>query len=313
MKQFIKKNWGVLLAIVLLIVLVLASFYQYYADNFSYAPKYYQTLEKCGSNGSDPTHELCKYIRDDEDLERMKKENDPVVKYNNLDAITLTSEIVENNVFNCLQYFSPLLIIISVVSIFHKDFSSGFFENKLLRMNHKDYVKKQMRIPWKVALLIPLTLLFVFAISCFITKFNFNTTVYTAVYDEFKYNHFFLYGITILFVQYLLSVVYGNIAMYSCKKSKNSLLSIILGYLFFLALELFVMLVLYSLIINRIFGVKELTDMFNIAGYWFFTNMNKSLWVFILPSVLVILSTIFLYRSYYSKEGVILSYEKQVE
>ena len=67
---------------------------------------------------------------------------DPKLRYQKLDALTLTFHIVEFTVFDILQLCSPLLIIIAVVGLIHKDFSSGMIQNYLMREEYKVYLKK---------------------------------------------------------------------------------------------------------------------------------------------------------------------------
>ena len=144
---------------------------------------------------------------------------DPQLKYQRLDAITLTCSIVEQTLFSILQYGSPLFIILAVVGVLHKNFSTGMIQNDLLRIRYNEYIKAIL----KIALLIPTSLIFIFIISCLLTKFHFQISPSTkalAVYSSFKYNHFLLYGIVICLLQFLLSFTYGCIG-FICFKKKS--------------------------------------------------------------------------------------------
>ena len=68
-------------------------------------------------------------------------------------------------------------------------------------------------------------------------KFNFNVSESTkiiAVYSKYKYNNFLLYGIVICVLQYLMSIFYGSIALFSSTKNKNPIISVIVSYVIFL-------------------------------------------------------------------------------
>lgn len=303
--KFFKNNKLSILVYVFLLILIVASFYQYFKDYYSYAPLYYEVKDKC-DNGD---KESC-----------LKFENvykytlDPKEKFDRLDVITLTSEIVENSYFSMLQWIGPLLVIVLIIDLFHKELSSGIFKYYLNRMSYKKFLKRIMFISFRRAWVLPISLIFVFLISCFITGFNFSiheSVKNIAVYDSFKYNNFLVYGLVIVLLLFIISLFYGNLAVLCCKKNKNSLITIILSYVLFIAVDIFILVIVYSLIINNLLGFKELTDYFNITGYWFFKGNINYLLVLLIASIISVCSYILLYFSYHNKEKLIYENEKQ--
>lgn len=311
--KFIKNNRYILFAILIVFFLVCYSFYQHDKDTFGNRHIYYKIKKICYEKG-ELDNDICRYFRNRDDVKRYLELNDPVARFKKYDAITLTSTIVELTIFGCLQFFSPLIIAIAVIGTLHDEFSSGMFQNYLLRMDYKKYLKQKYKVILKSSLIMPLTLIFIFIVSCFATKFNFdisNIDKQLSVYDDFKYNNFFIYGIGICLIQFFMSWFYSNIALFFCKKHTNKLVAIVMSYVGFLMLHLFIYLILYCLILNRMFGIKEMTDYFTITGYWFFDNVNNLYIPIFISFLFQLISTILLYLSYRNKNGVIDSYERQ--
>lgn len=309
----LKKYKYLIIACLVMVVIIAISFYQVYQDHFSYEKGYYEIKEKC-YEGKDSDHEYCKRFTKKKYLESYIKINDPKKAHKELDAITLTCDVVENSLFSILQIFSPLVIIFCVVGFFNDDISTGMIKNYLLRQSHKDYLRKSYYYILKCSLLMPISLILIFIISMFITGYNFevaNSTKSISVYSEWKYNNFILYGFIICLIQYFMSLLYAHLGVLACKKNKNKLVSIVMGYIFFLVINISIY-VFYGLVVSKLFGVKGLSDYFNIAGYWFFDNGSKIVFNVLIALILYILSVIIMYLSYKDKEGVILTSEKQM-
>lgn len=310
---WVKKNKFFLLTILLFLVLIGYSFFQFYSEYFSYVPQYYKIKENC-YEGKNKNYEYCKYYFNDKQLELYIKNQDPKLRYKKYDAITLTCTIVEHTMFSCLQFFSPLLIAIAVLGTIHSEFSSGMFENYLLRMDYKKYLKSTYKIAIKASLITPISLILVFLLSSIFSGFNSDISqvdTSLSVYSKFKYSHFLLYGSIICLTQFFISLLYSNIALYCCSKNKNKLVAIIMSYITFLSVYLFIYVVIYAFIINKILGFKGLTDYFSITGYWFFAGSDCVI-ALIVSFILQLISFGILYGCYHKKGQVVMAYEKQV-
>lgn len=311
-KYIIKKNKYIIIICFFLLFIILFSFYQYFSDYYSYSSSYYEIKEKCLEQGK--KEKICSYFSDKIELKNYIQNNDPKARLKKLDAITLTCEIVEHNFFSILQLLSPFLICICVIGTMHSEINSGMFKNYLTRTKYKKYLKNKIITICKISLVIPLSMLIVFLISCIITKFNFtinDSVKKIAVYSSWKYNNFIMYGVIMLILQYIMSFTYGMIGLICAFKNKNSIISIILSYVFFIIEELIIYIILYSVIINGIFGIKGLTEYFNIAGYWFFNeNINYVMLLLIAFSVMS-MNYIHLYFQLHDKEKVVIENEKQ--
>ncbi len=317
LKQKLKQNKYIILTCMVLLTLIGYSFYQYYKEQFSYAKYYYLIKENCYER-KNVDYELCtRYHLDETDkyINEYIKELDPKARYEKIDAITLSEGIIQHTLFDQLQMFFPLIILITFIGTIHSDFSSGIDKNYLLRMKYKDYLKRIGKIMVKISLITPICIIIIFVLSMLFTRFNFNVAEETktiAVYDSWKYNNIIIYGIIICLMQFLINILYCNIGLYCCKNNRSRLIAIFMGYIIFLAVFLFVYIVVYAYIINKLFLFENLSDYFNIAGFWYFSEKTNIFLAMILPFILAITSSLFIYKLYQNKERVIIESEKQV-
>lgn len=320
-KLWMKQNKFILITIFILTLIVGYSFYEYYDQYFSYTKTYYEVENTCRDE-KNKSMELCAYFANpgqgvgyQEALERYLKTNDPKEKYKSLDAITLTSNIIERQFFTVLQFFSPFIIGLAVVGSLHSDFSSGIFYQYLMRTNYKKYFNRLVKKVFKIALIIPVTMMVVFLISMVVTRFNFDVSIESkgsAVYSAYKYENFILYGSIILLAQYMLSAMYGMIGLLTCFKNKSKVVAMIMSYITNLALIIFINIGFYAVFLNKILGIKEMNDYFSLTGYYFFNqDMNVCL-VILIPLVLLFTVIIYCYQKYGRKESVAYAYEKQM-
>ena len=182
-------------------------------------------------------------------------------------------------------------------------------------MDYKEYLKKNYLKTILISLITPFSLILILILSCFLTNFNFNTESvyeYLAVYDKWKYNNFLLYESSIILIQFFINFLYVNLGLLSIIKNKNKIVSIVMGYIYFLFAYIIIYVGLYAIILNNIFGFKEMSDFFNISGYWFFNNGPSWLITIPLSMIFAFTSFIILYRKYTNKERVILSYEGKI-
>ncbi len=308
-----KKYKYIIILMAILTIIMLISFYQFYKENFGYSKVYYQIYENC-YNKKDTSYKHCEYFKTSEQLDSYIKLNNPKERLKKLDTITLTCSIVETSLFSMLQFFSPLIIIFALIFSVKPELTSCYFKNILLREDYKKYKKQIFKKFVVISISTPIILLIVFLISNIITKFNYNlpSEISTyAVYDKWKYNNFILYGFSICIIQFFINISYCCIGLYSCLKNKNSIVATIMGYILFLIMDIIIYIIIYALIINKILGFKNLTDFFNITGYWFFNIGPSFMYVILISFIIQLLSLLLIARIYKSKERIIIAYEKQ--
>jgi hypothetical protein len=311
--MFFKKNKYMIVLMVILTIIMIVSFYQFYRENFSYSKAYYQIEENC-LNKKNESDELCSRFKTKKQLTEYLSINDPLKKYQELDAITLTCNIVETTMFSMLQFLSPLLIIFALVFSVQPELNSGFLKNILMREEYKEYKKKILKRIVIISFSTPLILFIIFLIANIITKFNYklpSDISRYAVYNQWKYNNFVIYGLIVSIIQFFINIFYCCIGLYSCLKNKNSIVSTIMGYILFLILDLFIYVVIYACIINKLLGFKNLTDYFNITGYWFFNDGPSCAYIILISFIIQFLAVVLMKKIYQNKERIIINYESQ--
>ena len=84
-----------------------------------------------------------------------------------------------------------------------------------------------------------------------------------------------------------------------------------MGYILFLLADLFIYIVVYVYIINKLLGFKNLTDYFNITGYWFFNVGSSCIYVILISFIIQLLAVLLIKKIYKNKERIIINYEDQ--
>lgn len=313
MKIFLKKNKILFLMMLLLILIIGFSIYTYHKEYYGYGKWYDEVKLKCTKDNW-KNDEICKEFSSYDQVKKYIDNENPKEKFKKLDAITLTCEVVEHYAYSILQIFSPLLVIVTLVFLVHKEYESGMFKNYLTRMSYKKYLKTIFKACLKSAMIIPLSLVILFIISCFITSFNFDfqpSIVGYSVYNRWKYENFLLYGMLICVMQFFLSFAYACLGLIACKKNKNGVVATVMGYLLFLILDLVIYIGIYVYLINKLLGIKELTDYFSLSGYWFFNGDYNYFLLVLIPFLTMVIVFIITYLVYRRKEVMIIESEKQ--
>ena len=122
------------------------------------------------------------------------------------------------------------------------------------------------------------------------------------------------YGLIFYFVYllniFLHSIFYVNVSLISCKNNKNIFVSIILGYMIFIVLEIISEVLIGQVLMHYVFGISNAFDLFNLFNIWVYDNVI-SLWhITILSLIISIGSTIITILLYRNKEGVVIENEK---
>lgn len=304
-----KNKLIIIIAILFLLLSIFSCFGQVISDYMPTIFEYNTVKESCPSE-----KKICSKFKNQEELNAYLA-NNPREKF---DAITLASYVVETTSnFGLIAYLSPLIMILLVVFQIQDEISSGYIENMLTRTGYKKILKKYILVAAKTALLIPLMYALILLIASFITNFNF-TEIATEMIpmpelDTFKYNHFFTYSMILIGSLYLLHFAYALIGIFMSFISKNKVICTILGYIYFIVLDLASM-VFGAYVIKKFLGFNYgANNYFNLVGhYWFFDDSTLP-WVSYLVIIGVILINLsIIYILVGRKEKAINLYEKQV-
>lgn len=299
----------VIIAIFFLSLSIISCFGEIISDYMPTLFEYNTVKENCPSEKT-----ICSKFENQEELNAYLA-NNPRKKF---DAITLASYVVETTSnFGLIAYLSPLIMILLVVFQIQDEISSGYIKNMLTRTSYKKILKKYILVAAKTALLIPLMYAFILLIASLITNFNF-TEITTEMIPmpelaTFKYNHFFTYSITLIGGLYLLHFAYSLIGIFMSFISKNKVICTVLGYIYFIVLDLISM-VFGAYVIRRLFRFEYgSNNYFNLVGHYWFFDDTTSPWISYLVVIGVILINLLLiYILAGRKEKAINLYEKQV-
>lgn len=307
----IKLNKYLFFSFIIFSIIVGISFFQYFHEYYSYSKYYYEIKRDCyeKENLENP---ICERF-EGEYLESYILNNDPAKKFEQLDSLTLSYSIVETTLFSNLQFLFPLITLIAFVGDLHPFFSNGEYQTFLLRDDYKSVFKKIMSKSIICSIIIPIILLIIFIFSSIITGFDYTIVdelKNIAVYSDFKYSSFLIYGLLICLIQFFINMMYCNIGLFSCLRSKNTIVSIFISYIYSLLFNIFIYVVLYALVLNKMFGIKEMSDYFNIFGYWSFSD-TKGTCISLGLSIIFYVSTLIInYLVYKNVEKVIVKNDK---
>lgn len=304
MVLFFKKNWLIILAIVLLFYLCVDGFLIRKSLDDSNYESCIIGHQQC-INGTNPYPQSCSYYeyciqhRYDEDVTTVFQ--------------TILCLIGFPGIFG-LDTFSPLLIIIITTYWFHQNLNSGNFKNELTRMSYKDFWKRNYKRILKIALILPCTLIFLYILSYFISSgFQMSEELISGESSLYSIEYVFrnkipLYLITVLVNIFLNSIFYSNLALFTAQKSKNMLISIIYAYLLFLFtaffFEVFLDYFLVTFFKNNIFSILTVFNFYAYDGVKSLSSM------FLFALFLASASALINYKCYKNKEMVIIESEK---
>lgn len=303
-----KNKLIIVICILIPFITVIASYNEVIRDYMPNLLEYNTVKENCPSD-----KKICSKFENQEELDTYLA-NNPRKRF---DAITLASYIVRgSSTFGVIVFISPLIMILLVVFQIQDEISSGYIENILTRKNYKNLLKKYLSIAAKSALLIPLIYGLILLISCLITNFDFSFISSSAINLEgttFKYNHFPIYCIYLSSLLYLLHFAYAIIGIFMSFISKNKVICSVLGYIYFVILNLSYM-VFGAYVVRDLLGFNYGTEnYFNLLGQYWFLNDTSILWVSYLVVISVILMNLaIVYILIGRKEKAINLYEKQV-
>lgn len=296
---FLKRNYLLIIAYLIPIIIIAVSFKTYYSEYYS--PKQYQEYEK-----------QCELTKNEEicsNKELLKQANDKFIK---TDAKSHYFEVTYHYIINYITILAPLIVILQTISKLHCEFSSGFIKNTLTRMSYKDYLKKIYLTSLKSALILPAIIIVTLLISTLMARFNFKTPdwVYDmSVYNVINYKYFFYYIISSCLIVYLLGIFYSNIAISFLNKSKNILLVTVFSYLSYFAYVVFFNIV--NAILSNILHNNKLSVYLNIYDYWHIYGENNYLYFIAISLMLAIISWLIIKVIYHNKERTIINVEKE--
>lgn len=233
--------------------------------------------------------------------------NDPIILYYHLFA--------DKNLY-FLEVLAPLFIIIPAVYQFHSELNTGTIKNYLTRIGYKKYlIKSYLKAISKIWILPAFMIVMIF-ICCIYSK-NFNIGSGKEYYGYLvgspnpKYSSVLFSFLSVYFINLAIhSILYVNLGLLYCKKYSNFLISTILSYLSFIALDIIVEVFIGNLLLSKILNIHNVTDSLNLFNIWIYDNVVSLSFMIIYSLILVTLAFISLIFTYKNKECVIIECEK---
>lgn len=209
-----------------------------------------------------------------------------------------------------LQNISPLLIGVVAVWPFICDLKSGNIKNKLTRINYKKYMIKNWLSSLKYTLIIPVFIALLF-VSALILSRGVGTQNISESFKFFtKYNvNLFVFIPTWLLCFIFQGIFWINLFFICAKRSKNSIISIIVSYLTYFGCGL-VSEVVFGILIPALFfkvSFKNpmISNYFSFYTIWAY-DVKYYLLIFLYQILLCLISTLLLYKTYKNKEEVLV-------
>jgi hypothetical protein len=287
----LKDNWTTILIFCLMLIIGYKGVTNYISSNEKTRAIYLQYYEVC--KNTDSTTETISFCNQ---YNSKNVERDVISTFG---YILLVSDDISS-----LQVFAPLLVMIAAAFTFHKYLRKGYFKNSLTRLSYKDAFKNIYLKAQKNALIVPTFLFIILICSCFISK-NFNLEYGVSDHgfsfvNEYNSNHILSF-LLVYFLNFILQGIFWiNIVVYNCKNNKNVIIAIITSFVFY-----------FLLLIGLQYDVGELLlasspykELFNLCSIWSYNNLSKTS-ITLVSVILVIISSLFVYKAYHDKENVL--------
>lgn len=284
----LKKNFPLIIVILILTFLGIKSVYTYIKENKTWEKQEQQIYENC-KNGTIQADSIC------------SKYNTPVKKR---DIISTYGYITQNYDITNLQIFAPLLIIFVAISLFHKLVRKGYLKNSITRIEYSKALKGIYYKTLKYSFIIPIFLIIIFIISSILSdNFDYIYSVSHYMYDSFGINN--VKNIVIFLILYFANfILHGifwiNIGVYNSKHTKNYIACVIVSYI-----EYMLLLILFQIIGLNFFSGTSIVGYLSLPIIWTYSEGVSIYIVTIISLFISLFSSLIVYLSYRNKEKVL--------
>lgn len=297
MRFFLKNNKYLILSILLLLLVAIFGVIKYKIDYNQEIDDYYRISE---------------YLKENPNINVVSFPDKPVM----YDTYTLFSYILVDSILGIMQFVLPLLIMLCGSYNFYKKLKTGFFKDECLRSTYKKRLIINILDSWKVVLIIPLYLLFIF-IGCYLItgSFDINSTIerfgYSLIPMEYLNNlpkFFFFYVVNLA----LLSIYYVNICLITTKKGSNFIIMVVQSYLIFIIAAIFVEVAIGQGLQTFFPSLMKYNfcNSLSIFNFWVYDHVMSLEFMFAYAFFLFIISTAIVILKYKDKEVVFIENDK---
>ncbi len=297
MKKFIKSNFLIIISILILLIIVIQSIYQY--------NKFIKEVDAkinyaCNQKDLDEeTKKICKITTDK--------------NYKRDDFYSIFKEIAHDGVGQKTAFTMFLFIVIPALYHICKNLKNKFILNELTRKSYKKTIKDLFKSSYTSVWIFPIIIIIIFLISVIYTKSlngMYSLENSTTGWSEFTLTHPWIFISCFLFNVVIHSVLYINISLCVVRKYQNYFVAIIISFLVFIGLEAFLEIFLGGIIFTSIFHTDFGMIVFNIINSLTFNDTFGIIPLLTIPLIITLISSFILYLFYKDKEKLIIDIEK---
>lgn len=200
-----------------------------------------------------------------------------------------------------IQVVMVISLILEILSKLKYHYPSYY----LVRKSYKSFIFSILKSILKVIIVIPVAISISYLLIGIYSNFNFsNSSEYIDMFFTNSGNA------TLLILNVLNTIilfgVYANICLIVCRAERRSILSILITFLYFIMIELFLVVVIDNLFIDKVLDIKNFVICFNIFATFYYEN-NSFIYKEILSSLLYFtLSMIPVILVYFNKEKLVM-------
>ena len=230
------------------------------------------------------------------------------------DPLIMFYHLLKDMNLSFVQILAPVFVIVPSIYMIHKELHTGTIKMFLTRISYKKYMLiKYLEVIKKIWIL-PMFVCTILVISCLLTKsvsFGSGFELYGWISSPNikDLNELPFYMVTYLIVILLHSILYANVGLLCTKKNSNFLVTIILSYIMFIALDIFMEVLIGNLFLAKILNIHNITDSLNLFNIWVYDNVISLPFMIFYSLFLVIVSCLVVLIRYRNKEGVIIESE----
>ncbi len=313
MKQFLRKYGIMVLTCVILVGVFTYSALKYQAK-FNVLVKEVETIMEGIENGT-----LV--------VEIAGVDYDPKIPVMT-DGISVYFEII-NGPWRAFIRFLPLAVLLPSCYYLYKKLHSGMIRAELTRKSYKQFLKEHLKITYKSVLVFPIFIFLSFLICFLITGrmdiWNNDHYDYVNMYEGDPLNIEYIRMLPMFLILYVINVTllagcYINIFLMFLRKKMPYLVSCIGAFLTVLGMNLFLEIgigkgidfffyALYKMNVTSEWIYLHMNANFNTYIFWSPGDWSNSYVQFLIALTLFLGSGYMVYRSYKSKERLLVNYE----
>ena len=232
------------------------------------------------------------------------------------DTFTVFFQLLINSNLCNIQLVAPIFIILLACFNFSRDYDTGYFKNKLLRISYHNYIKKMILNSYKCVWIFPAMIFILFLESFIISRhFDLNLTLSYWSAENIPISIDIIKNIGSFIIPFIINIVlnsifYANLSLIPIRKAKNYILNVIASYILFIFCDIIFEVLIGIIIFEKYLNISGASNLFSLFNYWVYVG-NINVWIHtIYYSFLALMSYMIVRLIYRKKEGVIIDSEK---